>query len=168
MNSSVPSPWNRQHWSWWIRVPIAWIATGPIDYLCSHSRPPKPSKSIVGDSNPPKRVVGFPVPGVRKEAVRILEAEAPELLIPVADGDIESKWRRNREIAEVFSSYLRGENFRYTLDLRDFVQSRGSDPIVQFLTEYRFGHCEYFASALAGMCRSMGVEARVATGFRGD
>ena len=105
------------------------------------------------------------MPGVRKETIRILEELAPELLEPIVDSDEEVRWRRNREIAEVLSAYLQGEDFRYTLDLRDFVQSSSVDPLVQFLTKYRFGHCEYFASALAGMCKSIGVEARVVTGF---
>ncbi len=130
---------------------------------------PFPSKvtleSITWDASPVPVAVGFPVPGVRKETIRILEELAPELLEPIVDSDEEVRWRRNREIAEVLSAYLQGEDFRYTLDLRDFVQSSSVDPLVQFLTKYRFGHCEYFASALAGMCKSIGVEARVVTGF---
>ena len=122
-------------------------------------------ESITGDASPPQVQVGFPVPGVRKETIRVLKKLAPELLEPIVGGDEELRWRRNREIAEVLSAYLQGEDFKYTLDLRDFVQSRSVDPLVQFLTDYRFGHCEYFASALAGMCRSIGVEARVVTGF---
>ena len=54
---------------------------------------------------------------------------------------------------------------RTTLDLRRFVQRRGVDPILAFLTEFRFGHCEYFASGLAGLCQSLGIECRVVTGF---
>ncbi|MBL9140577.1 MAG: DUF4129 domain-containing protein, partial [Phycisphaerae bacterium] len=41
----------------------------------------------------------------------------------------------------------------------------GEDPNVSFLTRYKFGHCEFFASALAALCRSSGVEARVVTGY---
>ena len=107
-------------------------------------------ESIVGDSNPPQRVVGFPVPGVRKETVRVIQKIAPELLEPVASDDSERKWRRNREIAEVLSTYLQGEDFRYTLDLRDFVQSRNADPILQFLTEYRFGTANTLHPRLRG------------------
>lgn len=40
------------------------------------------------------------------------------------------------------------------------------DPIVEFLTTDRQGHCELFASALAAMTRSLGMRARVVTGFR--
>jgi hypothetical protein len=46
-----------------------------------------------------------------------------------------------------------------------FRRTRGADPIVLFLTRYRAGHCEYFASALAALCQSVGVESRVVTGW---
>ena len=41
------------------------------------------------------------------------------------------------------------------------------DPIEDFVTRNRSGHCEYFASALALMLRSQGIPARVVIGFRG-
>ena len=43
------------------------------------------------------------------------------------------------------------------------------DPIVWFLSEdgHR-GHCEYFAAAMTLMCQSLGIQARVATGYRCD
>ncbi len=43
----------------------------------------------------------------------------------------------------------------------------GEEPLVGFLFEGRGGHCEYFASALAVMVRSLGLPARVVTGFVG-
>jgi hypothetical protein len=126
---------------------------------------PETIASIAGDANPPVRPPRFDVPGVREEALRILGERAPELLEPAPAGDDEAKWRRNRRIAETFTDYLRGEDFRYALDLRRFVQRRGVDPIYAFLTEHRFGHCEFFASGLAGLCQSIGIECRVVTGF---
>ncbi|MCS7080125.1 MAG: DUF3488 and transglutaminase-like domain-containing protein [Chloracidobacterium sp.] len=50
----------------------------------------------------------------------------------------------------------------YTLDLQ---RGREPDPIVDFLFETRRGHCEYFASAMALMCRSLGLAARLAGGY---
>ncbi|MCH2160628.1 MAG: transglutaminaseTgpA domain-containing protein [Phycisphaerales bacterium] len=121
--------------------------------------------SIVGDTNSPQRRVSFPVPEIRQETLRILSERAPELLADVPPGDAEAKWRRNREIADALTAYLQGGDFRYSLDLRDFIQESGEDPITLFLTRYKFGHCEFFASALAAMCRSVGVEARVVSGY---
>ena len=39
------------------------------------------------------------------------------------------------------------------------------DPILTFLQDQRFGHCQYFASALCALCQSMGIDSRVVTGF---
>jgi len=58
--------------------------------------------------------------------------------------------------------YLRG-TFTYTLD--PGAPPARTDPIEWFLTEGRAGHCEYFASAMAGMCRSAGINARVVAGY---
>ncbi|MCE7973031.1 MAG: DUF3488 domain-containing protein [Leptolyngbya sp. PLA1] len=54
-------------------------------------------------------------------------------------------------------------NYTYTLD--GPATPLGVEPIDFFLEESRTGHCEHFASALAMMCRSIGVEARVVTGY---
>jgi transglutaminase-like putative cysteine protease len=45
------------------------------------------------------------------------------------------------------------------------VAQQGYTPLDWFLFDGKRGHCEYFASALAMMLRTVGVEARVATGF---
>lgn len=47
----------------------------------------------------------------------------------------------------------------------DTVRSQGVTPLDWFLFEHRRGHCEFFASALAVMLRSVGVHTRLATGF---
>ncbi len=54
----------------------------------------------------------------------------------------------------------------------DFVYSQhyqrtpGRDPMLDFLLRDRQGHCEYFASALALLARSIGLPARVIRGYR--
>ena len=61
------------------------------------------------------------------------------------------------------------ERFTYSLDLerirlkRDFQR----DPVEDFVVNHHTGHCEYFASALALMCRSQGIPARVVVGYKG-
>ncbi len=54
--------------------------------------------------------------------------------------------------------------FVYTTDIQA-PESASQDPIEWFLTDHREGHCEYFASAMAAMCRSVGIDARVVTGY---
>jgi protein-glutamine gamma-glutamyltransferase len=44
--------------------------------------------------------------------------------------------------------------------------NKDREPIVEFLFGHRTGHCELFASSLAAMTRSIGMQARVVTGFR--
>jgi len=44
--------------------------------------------------------------------------------------------------------------------------NRRGDPTLEFLFNHRAGHCELFASALAAMTRSIGMQARVVTGYR--
>lgn len=53
--------------------------------------------------------------------------------------------------------------FAYTLS--PGAPPRGMDPIEWFLFESQSGHCEYFASAMVAMCRSVGINARVVTGY---
>jgi len=59
-------------------------------------------------------------------------------------------------------SYLRN-NFGYTLNPPNI---QPSDPIGSFLFVSKEGYCEYFASAMAIMLRSIGVPARLVNGFQ--
>jgi transglutaminase-like putative cysteine protease len=54
-------------------------------------------------------------------------------------------------------------DYRYTTQLLDRPVP---DPIAYFLFERKQGHCEYFASAMAVMLRTLGIPARLATGFQ--
>ncbi|HEY9142246.1 MAG TPA: DUF3488 and transglutaminase-like domain-containing protein, partial [Bryobacteraceae bacterium] len=54
-------------------------------------------------------------------------------------------------------------DYGYTLDL---PPARTADPLANFLFVRRKGHCEYFASAMTVMLRTLGVPARLATGFQ--
>jgi hypothetical protein len=64
--------------------------------------------------------------------------------------------------AQRIQAHLRVE-FRYTLDTPRMTTR---DPLASFLFVRKAGYCEYFASAMAVMLRSLGVPARVATGFQ--
>jgi hypothetical protein len=58
-------------------------------------------------------------------------------------------------------SYLRNR-FTYTLNL---TGKPGDDPLAHFLFETHAGHCEYFASAMAVMLRTLGIPSREVNGF---
>jgi transglutaminase-like putative cysteine protease len=66
--------------------------------------------------------------------------------------------------AAAVENYLK-TRFGYTLEL---PPSAVKDPIANFLFERKQGHCEYFASAMAVMLRTLGIPSRVITGFRSD
>ncbi|MCS7034463.1 MAG: DUF3488 and transglutaminase-like domain-containing protein [Phycisphaerae bacterium] len=71
------------------------------------------------------------------------------------------------QIAHNVESFLRA-NFQYTLDLTDVSRLSDRDPLEVFLTETRRGHCEFFAGAMTLLLQSLGIEARMVTGFRSD
>ncbi len=60
-------------------------------------------------------------------------------------------------------SRVTGEKFRYSLSERP---EPGADCIYRFLTTQRYGHCEYYASAMCVVLRAAGVPCRLAAGFR--
>ncbi len=68
----------------------------------------------------------------------------------------------DRIALSVLERYLRSQ-YTYTLDAQPVPPSE--DATKWFLFERRAGHCEYYASALALMSRSIGVPARVLTGY---
>ncbi|MHB1412936.1 MAG: transglutaminase family protein [Thermoleophilia bacterium] len=55
----------------------------------------------------------------------------------------------------------------YPYDLNVPPQTGGMDAVAYFLFEQRAGYCEHFASAMAVMARSIGIPARVVTGYAG-
>jgi protein-glutamine gamma-glutamyltransferase len=57
--------------------------------------------------------------------------------------------------------------FSYTTDFREISRNRALDPVEDFFANFKSGHCAYYASSLALMLRSVGIPARVVTGYRG-
>ncbi|MGB8065242.1 MAG: DUF3488 and transglutaminase-like domain-containing protein [Candidatus Sulfotelmatobacter sp.] len=55
--------------------------------------------------------------------------------------------------------------YGYTLVL---PRTAEADPVANFLFVRKQGHCEYFASSMAVMLRTLGIPARVVNGFRSD
>ena len=80
--------------------------------------------------------------------------------------DPRMEWSWNRRAADLFNRYLHSSLFTYTLDLSDVSASApDNDPIAQFLFDTKRGHCEYFASALAALCHTVGIQARLVIGY---
>ncbi len=66
--------------------------------------------------------------------------------------------RRAKDLERYLST-----QYGYTLKL---LPGEVHDPLAHFLFERRKGHCEYFASAMAVMLRTLDIPSRVVTGFQ--
>jgi Ca2+/Na+ antiporter len=71
------------------------------------------------------------------------------------------------QIASNIEKHLR-TTFQYTLDLTGEKPDETRDPNERFLYDWKKGHCEYFASSMVLMCQSLGLQARMVTGFKCD
>jgi transglutaminase-like putative cysteine protease len=63
--------------------------------------------------------------------------------------------------AKAIETYLR-TNYTYTLDV---TTPNGVDPLAYFLFDSKKGYCEFFASAMGDMLRSLGIPTRLVNGF---
>lgn len=85
---------------------------------------------------------------------------AGDLADQVGDGN-------HLQIAKRMESYFENEQYSYALDFRDLERDESLDTVEDFFANFRKGHCEYFASALALMLRSQGIPSRMVVGYRG-
>src|SRR2546430_7883953 len=81
--------------------------------------------------------------------------------IPELAKQITKNVRTPFDKAVAIESYLHNR-FTYTLNL---IGKPGDDPLAHFLFETHAGHCEYFASAMAIMLRTLGIPSREVNGF---
>jgi len=96
--------------------------------------------------------------------IRSVYLQLPEKLdarIPELAKKITTAGRSPFEKSVLLENYLRG-NFGYTLNL---AGKPGADPLAQFLFVTKAGHCEYFASAMAVMLRTLNIPSREVNGF---
>ena len=68
------------------------------------------------------------------------------------------------EQAEALASFLRTDA-RFSYDTNPGMPPRGEDLVDYFLFEGMRGYCEYYASSMVLMARSLGIPARVASGY---
>jgi protein-glutamine gamma-glutamyltransferase len=87
---------------------------------------------------------------------------ALDIRIPQLAREVTGSADNNYDRARALETYLR-THFSYSLHLSRTVPH---DPLANFLFERKQGHCEYFASSMAVMLRSLGIPSRVVNGFR--
>jgi hypothetical protein len=97
------------------------------------------------------------------DSVRQSYLQLPNLdpRIPALARQIVGRAKTPYDQAHDIEAYLRG-HYGYTLDLSG---EPPADPLAYFLFQRRAGHCEYFATAMTVMLRSLGVPARYINGF---
>jgi transglutaminase-like putative cysteine protease len=84
--------------------------------------------------------------------------------IPRLAAEIAGSASSNYDKAAALETYLK-THFGYTLQL---PRSPVTDPLANFLFERKQGHCEYFASSMAVMLRTLRIPSRVVNGFTSD
>lgn len=112
---------------------------------------PMPDELRIEDSRYPRDIL-----------FRYLQLPPLDPRIPPLAHQITVSANNNYDRAIALQSYLK-THFAYTLQLPSTKQA---DPLANFLFERKRGHCEYFASAMAVMLRTIGIPSRVVTGFQ--
>jgi transglutaminase-like putative cysteine protease len=87
-----------------------------------------------------------------------LSEQAHEVAVQAVAGHDASQFER----VMALTTYLQ-QNYRYSLQLGQVPPGR--DPVDWFLFDAKIGYCEQFATAETLMLRSLGIPARLATGY---
>jgi hypothetical protein len=116
--------------------------------------------SFLEDESAPPIRAPEPLQGATRDEFLNLPALDPRVpeLARAMTGVAQSDDEKSRAIEQ----HLR-HDYGYTLEL---LSAPVPDPLANFLFVRRKGHCEYFASAMAVMLRTLGIPSRVITGFQ--
>jgi transglutaminase-like putative cysteine protease len=93
---------------------------------------------------------------------RYLQLPMIDHRIPGLAREMASGYTSDLARARAIERRLRSD-YGYTLEL---PSREVADPVAFFLFSRKKGHCEYFASSMTVMLRTMGIPARLATGFQ--
>lgn len=149
---------------WFARLP------GAVDYIAYTHSPTSESRQDPGMvvtspeavmyrvSNYIQRCKAVPdeLRRLRELAQQLVDAEQRKQAQPLTDV----------QKARTLQTYLR-DSGEFVYSLTPSATEIGVDPVEDFLFRQRAGHCQYFASALALMFRSVGIPARLVSGFKG-
>ena len=119
----------------------------------SRLEPPPPETDDTGDLVEPLST------GWRKEYLQLPKVDPRVRALARSIAGVDNSQATQ---ARSLERYLR-THYGYTLELPSFDPP---DPIAYFLLQRRKGHCEYFASSMAVMLRTLGIPSRVVTGFQ--
>jgi len=137
------------------------VASGAIEIdgfgVARRGTEPEPATITFRTSNcrTPRAPVAPPTPADLEVPAKIRAS-----LTPIAAGWVTAA-RTDVEKLDAIQRELR--RFEYSLAV---PRDTGYDPVVDFVTIHRAGHCEMFASAMVLMARTQGIAARVVGGYR--
>ncbi len=141
----------------------------PLRYSITSAAIYKPEKAeptfiIPGDLGFSNRSDGTPLR--HNQVPAEVQSLAHTLLRDLLPGNQKPTIAQIRPIADLFEEYLRTT---YPYSLKFEAQDPSLDPTADFLLNRKRigGHCEYFASAMVMLCRSVGINARLVTGYHG-
>ena len=153
-----------------IRRPWFKELSGAVDYIAYSELPPSSARNGGGHVVSKTMFASYRFTNYFQRCTQL--PESLERLIAHARQVVEAEQRRverpltELEKARAIESHLRDSQI-YTYSLEASPIDPKIDPIEDFLFNSRAGHCQYFASALGLMLRSVGIPARLVTGFKG-
>ncbi|HXG92639.1 MAG TPA: DUF3488 and transglutaminase-like domain-containing protein [Blastocatellia bacterium] len=121
--------------------------------------------TVVSDvSQPSEQELKLDSPALAPEQIRQRYLQLPRRIDPRI-AQLAREITRNApspyDKVRAIESFLRTQ-FQYSLDLKPTT----GDPLAEFLFETREGHCEYFATAMVIMLRTLDIPARIVNGFQ--
>ena len=109
---------------------------------------------------------------IRRRAYLTTLLQVPDSLTPLGDfaaevvGTRRPRTTRQLDAAQRIEKRLR-DSTDFTYSMKNFVKDPKVDPLVDFVVNRKSGHCEYYASAMTMMLRSLSIPARMISGFKG-
>jgi protein-glutamine gamma-glutamyltransferase len=145
--------------SYTVFSPPAAIAERELGNLLHHL-----NISLTNLNDAHRAFLALPEDGLKKLKELTLKVTHGEQI--VGDPTDPSSAEQAKRLVDVVCHYLR-DSGEYVYSLDTSVKDPKLDPVEDFLINRKAGHCEYFASALALMLRSVNVPTRMVSGFKG-
>ncbi len=99
-----------------------------------------------------------------KDRYLVLPATVTQRVRDKAEQIVQAAGAANQyEAAKAIEEYLRGGEFTYSTNIP--YPPSGVDNVDYFIFQSKKGYCEYYASAMVVMLRSLGIPARMAAGY---
>ncbi|MEM0984535.1 MAG: DUF3488 and transglutaminase-like domain-containing protein, partial [Planctomycetota bacterium] len=135
--------------------------SGRVDYIV-RSKVSDPAASLPENSieitAEQRQEIEFDSEPLKQRASQLIAASG------ISPDPAQRSWADDAEAAGLLAaSFSRSGQYTYTME-QTAPPSR-AEPVEWFVLDSKEGHCEYFASGLAALCRSIGINARVITGF---